>query len=54
MTTVSRSSAFVDKAPALTYEQEVRLSLPETTMVIVGASGALWALLYGAFRTLFG
>ena len=35
-------------------EAEVRLSLPETTMFIVGTSGALWALLFGAFKAIFG
>jgi hypothetical protein len=35
-------------------EAEVRLSLPETTMFIVGTSGALWALLFGAFKAVFG
>ncbi len=33
---------------------DARLTLPETTMFVVASSGALWALLYGAFNALFG
>ncbi|MGI9417069.1 MAG: hypothetical protein ACR2RA_04435 [Geminicoccaceae bacterium] len=54
MTTVSQSNALVERAPALADDQEVQLSLPETTMVVVGASGLLWALLFGALNALFG
>lgn len=50
----SRSLALVEKAPALTQDEEVRLSLPETTMFIVGCSGVLWLLIYGAFNALVG
>ncbi|MDH3659405.1 MAG: hypothetical protein OEU92_05130 [Alphaproteobacteria bacterium] len=49
-----QSGALVERAPALSHDEDVRLSLPEATMFIVGTSGALWALLYGAFRALFG
>ena len=52
--TVSQSGSLVEQSPALGHEEDVRLSLPETTMVIVGASGVLWALIYAAFRALFG
>jgi len=48
------SAALVEQSPSLVEDHEVRLSLPETTMLIVGSSGALWALLYGALNTLFG
>ena len=54
MTTVSQSTALIERAPALVDDEEVRLSLPETTMVIVGTSGLLWALLFGAFNALIG
>lgn len=53
--TTSQSGALVERAPgALCDDQEVQLSLPEATMMIVASSGALWALLYGAFNALFG
>ena len=52
--TSSQSGALVEGTPTLCEDQEVRLSLPEATMVIVGSSGLLWALLYGAFNALFG
>lgn len=52
--TGSQSGTLVEGPPAIAHEEEVRLSLPETTMVIVGSSGMLWALLYGAFRALSG
>ena len=38
----------------LAPDGDVQLSLPQTTMVIVGLSGALWAVLFGAFNMLFG
>ena len=50
----SESGTLVERAPVLSEEGEMRLSLPETTMFIVASSGALWALLYGAFNVLFG
>ena len=52
--TSSQSAALVENAPALSEENDVQLSLPEATMFIVGTSGFLWALLYGAFNLLFG
>ncbi|MEM7042336.1 MAG: hypothetical protein AAF543_05955 [Pseudomonadota bacterium] len=53
--TASQSAALADKAPALSApEEEVKLTLPETTMFVVGTSGVLWALIYGAFNALFG
>lgn len=52
--TGSPSGTLVEHAPALAEDQDVQLSLPEATMFIVGSSGLLWALLYGAFNTLFG
>ena len=35
-------------------EQERRLTLPESTMMIVGSSGALWVMLYGLINFLIG
>ena len=49
-----QSGTLVEKAPTNVEAQEVRLSLPEATMFIIGASGVLWALLFGAFNALFG
>ena len=50
----SQSGALVERTVVLSDDQDVRLSLPEATMFIVASSGALWALLYGAFNALFG
>ena len=53
--TGSQSAALVEKAPALSAtDEDVKLTLPETTMFIVGSSGVLWALIYGAFNALVG
>ena len=52
--TGSQSGMLVENAPALSEDQDVQLSLPEATMFIVGSSGVLWAVLYGAFNALFG
>ena len=52
--TGSQSGTLVETPSAIAHDQEVRLSLPETTMFVVGSSGVLWALIYGAFRALFG
>lgn len=49
----SQTGTFVERTPALTEDQDVKLSLPEATMFIVGSSGVLWALLYGAVNALF-
>ncbi|MEZ5935300.1 MAG: hypothetical protein R3F54_25915 [Alphaproteobacteria bacterium] len=50
----SQTSALLQRTPALAPDQEVRLSLPEATMFIVGSSGVLWLLLYGAVNVLLG
>lgn len=50
----SQTEALVDRTAVLMEEDEVRLSLPEATMMIVACSGVLWALLYGAFNALVG
>lgn len=50
----SQTGALIQRAPALAEEEDVKLSLPESTMFIVGSSGFLWALLYGAFNALIG
>jgi hypothetical protein len=46
--------ALIERRAILSGEQDVRLSLPEATMFIVGTSGFLWAMLFGAFNYLFG
>lgn len=50
----SQTGALVKETAALAEVQDERLPLPEATMFIVASSGALWALLYGAFNALFG
>lgn len=50
----SHTEALVDRSAILIEEEDVRLSLPEATMMIVACSGVLWALLYGAFNALIG
>lgn len=50
----SQVSVLVQRNPAIASDHEVRLSLPEATMFIVGSSGVLWLLLYGAVNTLLG
>lgn len=52
--TASQSGTLVENAPALSADQDVPLSLPEATMLIIGSSGVLWALLYGTFNAFFG
>ncbi len=52
--TGSQSGTLTENAAALSEDEDVQLSLPEATMFIVGTSGALWAVLYGAFNALFG
>jgi|GEM_PF-4113258 len=49
-----QSGTLVERAPALSEERELRLSLPETTMFIIGSCGVLWALLFGVINALFG
>ena len=52
--TGSQSGALAQNPRTLApSEDEVKLTLPETTMFIVGASGVLWALLFGAFNAVF-
>ncbi|MEM9439819.1 MAG: hypothetical protein AAGA73_05185 [Pseudomonadota bacterium] len=50
----SQTRALADETQALVEVQDKRLPLPEATMFIVASSGALWALLYGAFNALIG
>jgi hypothetical protein len=50
----SQTSALGGRAPAIAQDQEVRLSLPEATMFIIGSSGVLWLVLYGAVNALLG
>ncbi len=50
----SQTGALVQDTQTLAETQDQRLPLPEATMFIVASSGALWALLYGAFNALFG
>lgn len=50
----SQTGALVESTAALAQDQDTRLPLPEATMFIVASSGALWALLYGAFNALLG
>ncbi|MGI9510064.1 MAG: hypothetical protein ACR2QJ_12040 [Geminicoccaceae bacterium] len=52
--TGSQSGTLVESTPTLCHDQDVKLSLPEATMFIVASSGALWALIYGAFNALVG
>jgi hypothetical protein len=50
----SQTGVLVKDPQALAEAQDDRLPLPEATMFIVASSGALWALLYGAFNAVFG
>lgn len=51
---VEQASTMTPDQSLITQDEDVRLSLPETTMVIIGTTGMLWASLYGAFNALFG
>jgi hypothetical protein len=49
-----QTGVLAEDTQALAETQDRRLPLPEATMFIVASSGALWALLFGAFNALFG
>jgi hypothetical protein len=49
-----QTAALVKDSRTLDETQDERLPMPEATMFIVASSGALWALLFGAFNALFG
>ena len=50
----AQTGTLTEDTQALADMQDKRLPLPEATMFIVASSGALWALLYGAFNALLG
>jgi len=52
--TLTENQAAASKDDATSVDElEAKFSLPETTMFVIGTSGLLWALLYGAFTALF-
>lgn len=59
--TVSNQAALIESQAAVSEnestspdEMDVKISLPETTMLVIGTSGLLWAFLFGAFNLFFG
>lgn len=47
---ISQSEVVVERTQLLSHDRDLRLTLPETTMVIIASSGAIWAVILGALN----